>query len=328
VSRGLILLIPFAAIVATFLALDPFHLLREAPSPLVRGALMNDRVFQARWLDRHRGAYDAFILGSSRSKAFRTDDWSRYLPDAVRPFHMGINDETVYGIARKVQFLDRAGFSLRYVLLSLDARILGRFKNPEPHVFREHPLVSGEAPTAFYQRFFLAFLDPRFLRAYTQWRATGTAPPGSEAYLWTEKFGYVAETGDHLYTSLEEELAAGEDAYYARRSHVLRRGDPVASNRVITTESRRLLGEMAAVLLRHRAETRVVVTPNFDRAALHPEDRQGLQTVFGRARVWDFSGSNEMTGDVRNYYEERHFRPHVARAMLARVYGEPDRPGH
>jgi hypothetical protein len=286
---------------------------------------MNDRVFQARWLDRHRGAYDAFILGSSRSKAFHTDAWRRYLPPGARPFHMGVNDETVYGISRKVQFLDRAGFPLHYALVLLDARILGRFKNPEPHVFREHPLVSGEAPAAFYQRFFLAFLDPRFLRAYTQWRARGTAPPGSEAYLWTEDFGYVAETADHHYTSFENELAADEDAYYERRSRVLRRGDPVTARPVITPESRRLLGDMAAVLLRHRAQARVIVTPNFDRASLNPEDRDALRTLFGRARVWDFSGTNEMTSDVRNYYEERHFRPHVAKAILASVYGAANR---
>jgi hypothetical protein len=320
VVRALILLGPFVFLCTAFLLLDPFHLVWAVDDPLVQGALMNDRVFQARWLDRHRGEYDAFIVGSSRSKAFQTADWTPYLDGPVRPFHLGVNDETVYGLARRLQFLERARFDIRHVFVSVDARLLGRPRNPEPHIFREHPLVSGEPTPVFYKRFFLAFLDPGFLRAYSHWRLHGEALADTEMYLWTEAFEYRPVTGDHVYASFERELAAGEDAYYARRAKTFARVPARPGGPILSQEGRRLLEEAAGVLNRARSDVRVVVTPNYDQLPLDPADRQALEEAFGPERVWDFSGANAITADMRNYYEQRHFRPHVARDILARVY--------
>jgi hypothetical protein len=45
-----------------------------------------------------------------------------------------------------------------------------------------------------------------------------------------------------------------------------------------------------------------------------------LSGIFGTERVFDFSGVNEFTTDFRNYYEESHYRPQVAREILKRIY--------
>lgn len=284
---------------------------------------MNDRLFQAHWLLAHRGAYDAFILGSSRSKMFSTRTWTRHLPRGARPFHMGVNDESLYGIDAKIAFLEREGFATRWILLALDHRILSRTSNPEPHIFREAPVVSGEHALQFYKRFVIAFLDPRFLHAWAVWWATGQAPPGSETLLWTSDVEYVRPTGDHVYAGMEAELARDPSGYYARRAEVFRRPRRSPAVPVVGDEARPLLARVAAAFGQRRTDVRVVVTPNFDQVPLHAADLRSLQDAFGRDRVWDFSGVNELTRDIRNYYEERHFRPEVAAWVLDRVYGEP-----
>lgn len=320
-KRGSLLLAPLAAILLVFVTWDPFHLFWSVDSPLVKGALMNDRLFQARWLLEHHERYDAFVVGSSRSKAFRTSAWARYLPKGSTPFHMGVNDESLFGVARKLTFLQREGYALRHVLLVVDARILERPINPWPHIFREYPAVSGEARAEYYKRYLVALLDPRFLYAYGVWRTTGVSLDRTR--IWTEDFEYVRNTGDHIYAALDKERASDPSGYYERRASIFERPGPRLGRPVLAPEGRRLLAEIAALLRRQQTDLRVVVTPNFDQVSLAPEDLAALRTLFGADRVWDFSGMNRFTTDIHNYYEERHFVPSVADDILATLYKEP-----
>ena len=305
-------------ILLVFVIWDPFHLLWPVDSPLVKGALMNDRLFQTRWLLERRGRYDAFIAGSSRSKAFRTTAWATYLPADAHPFHLGVNDESLFGMAGKLAFIEREGYALRHVLLIVDRRILERAANPAPHIFREHPAVSGEAPGAYYKRYFVAFLDPRFLYAYGVWRTTGRSVDRTR--MWVEDFEYLRDTGDHIYTAMESERTSDPRGYYERRAAIFQRPAARQGEPVVGLEAQRLLREIAALLRRQRSELRVVVTPNFDQVPLAGEDLIALQTIFGADRVWDFSGVNKFTSDIHNYYEERHFIPSVANEILATIY--------
>jgi hypothetical protein len=207
------------------------------------------------------------------------------------------------------------------VLLVVDRRILQRVTNPSPHIFREHPAISGEARGEYYKRYLVAFLDPRFLYSYGVWRITGTS--ADKTRIWVEDFEYVRETGDHLYSALDRERAADPTGYYTRRAGVFQRQGPGQGRPVVGAEGRRLLEQIAALLQRQRSDLRVVVTPNFDQVPLAPEDLAALHAAFGAARVRNFSGVNAFTSDIHNYYEERHFVPSVANEILADVYREP-----
>lgn len=311
---------PLAALLLVFTTWDPFHLFWPVESPLVKGALMNDRLFQARWLLAHPYTYDAFIIGSSRSKAFRTSAWARYLPTGVHPFHLGVNDESLYGVAGKLTFLERAGYSLRNVLLVVDARILERTVNPSPHIFREYPAVSGEPIGEYLKRYLVALLDPRFLYAYGVWRTTGRSVDRTR--IWVEDFEYDQTTGDHVYAALDSERSIDPTEYYRKRAAVFKRVPPHPGRPVLGTDGRRLLEEIANLFRRQGSEVRVVVSPNFDQVSLAHEDLASLRRYFGEHRVWDFSGVNAFTAEVHNYYEERHFVPAVANEILATIYKE------
>lgn len=47
-----------------------------------------------------------------------------------------------------------------------------------------------------------------------------------------------------------------------------------------------------------------------------------LQTLFGKEKVYDYSGINELTDPIGNFYESSHYRPHVARQIMQEVYAE------
>ena len=71
-------------------------------------------------LARYRSeAYDSFILGSSRSFAYRCEDWSRYIPSA-KCFHYSAASENLRGISHKVALLDSLDVPLRNLLIVVD----------------------------------------------------------------------------------------------------------------------------------------------------------------------------------------------------------------
>ena len=64
----------------------------------------------------------------------------------------------------------------------------------------------------------------------------------------------------------------------------------------------------------------VVVAPLYQQQPISPQDRQALEQIFGVDSLFDFSGRNELTDDVRGYYEDSHFRPMVARQVMKRAF--------
>jgi hypothetical protein len=47
---------------------------------------------------------------------------------------------------------------------------------------------------------------------------------------------------------------------------------------------------------------------------------QLLQTIFGANTIYDYSGINNYTNKVENYYETSHYRPHVGEAIMSEIY--------
>jgi len=317
--RSLVLLSPLLLLVSVFIVMDPLRVIRRYDSPLLTGPLINDRVFQRRWLEDKPFPYDGFIMGSSRSKAFLTDSWKPHVP-VSHPFHMGVNDETLFGILHKLAYLDRKGYEMRSCLLVLDHRILSRTENPETHLFREDYRYSREAATQFYKYFFMAWLKPGFLKAYWQWKIRGAM---DDHYMFAANFGYDRETGDHYYTMYEEQLRESEDAFYEKYRDVFYdRGDmkTYVPQKVITEKGRYHLTMIYLLLQKKKCPVKVVIAPWYDQVPLHPDDIALLEKTFGKKNVYDYSGVNPITENIRNYYEHKHFRPFVADSILNRIY--------
>jgi hypothetical protein len=317
--KSLLLLLPLMIIMGYFVFADPMRCFREYRSPLLKGVTINDRIFQARWLEKHAVNYNAFILGSSRSKSFHTRDWAQHL-DSATIFHMGVNDESLYGIMKKLEFLEHSHYRLKYVLLVMDHRILSRPENPEPHTFREYPAVSGETYAAFYQRFLYAFLRPAFLDAYFYRMKHLKGDPN---YCFEVDFRYDSLTGDHFYDEYEDRLKGREEEFYQEQQKVFYDRSYVSTyhpEAVIGEASETELKTIQDVLQRNHTQYKLVITPNYDQKKLHSDDLKKICDIFGSANVYDFSGVNKFTCDIHNYYEERHFRPFIARQIMDSIY--------
>ena len=322
--KGLLLTFPFLLLLGYFLIEDPMKVVYPTESPLEKGVLINDRLYQYRWLYSKPYPYNAFIFGSSRSKAFHTDVWSRYLKNAV-PFHMGVNDETLLGLSKKIKALPEMGYKVDYALLTLDYRLLSLIREHSGHIMLEHYKVSGTSTLEYYKAFFTAFLKPDFLRAYYLWETQGFADQSLNNYIFTEDFAYDKKTGDHRYFGFEEELKKDSLSYYRNRTNRFYQRNQEKQNeapQIIGEEQKKLLLDILSSFKKLQTRYKIIITPNYDQLKFNKKDFLWLSENFGQRNVFDFSGINEMTKDVGNYYEERHFKPYIANKIIDNVYTE------
>ncbi len=316
-KRLFILLLPLFIIVFIFLSLDPMRVVKNYESPLLKGPLINDRVFQARWLEKHKLNYNSYIFGSSRSKAFHTKDWKKYIEKNAIPFHMGVNDETIYGIEKKIKFLLKKNYEINNVLLILDHRVLSRSKPMETHLFRDPPQYTGETFMSFYKRFVIAFLNPSFLKSFYKYKTSGEI---NGRMMMNLDFKYNNKTADCYYLEYETQLKKNEDAFYEKYNTVFyerKQSKPVA---IIDKQSLQILQSIGKILNSLNVNYKVVINPWYDQKKLDTADLNVLTSIFKKENVFDYSGVNDITNNKRNYYESKHFRPFVGKQILKEIY--------
>lgn len=284
---------------------------------------MNDRLFLGRHLAEHASDYDGFILGSSRSKAFKTYDWKNYNLQTKSPFHLGVNDETLFGLYSKLDFLSSQGIENPEILILLDHRLLSLDRDHSAHIFREYWKFTDETLTQYYQRFVVAFLNPEFISRYLSYQLGNYQPSEHDEYFWDPGFCYVKESGDIDYCRMDSLIASDSAGYYNEyrsgtfydRSYA----ESYQPKPVISESGLEILSNIKDLVLEMNANCKVVLTPNYDQVPLHQNDVQSLEEIF-EMEILNLSGSNEITSEVGNFYEERHFKPYVARQIMNELY--------
>lgn len=317
-----ILTLPLQLIMGYFIFADPMKLFFNNENPVSKGVLMNDRFYQIEYLQSKPKTYNSFIFGSSRSKAFKTNYWKKHLTKHAIPYHMGVNDESLYGIVQKLRYLDQNGYRINNVFIQMDPRLLSQLKNSEAHVFRDHYLVSGETKTAFYQRFFTAFLNLNFLTNYIHFKRTGEIQNKNQnVFLWDPGFIFTPSTGDIFYKRSDIQIKQDSLGYYDKLAlHKRKRKENIAP-KLLNNEAKQMLIEMQHIFKKNNTHYCIIISPNFDLTLLDPSDKKYLQQLFG-VNFYDFSGKNQFTQTLGNYYEEKHFRPRVASHIIDSIYGE------
>jgi hypothetical protein len=304
-----------------FIGLDPMKVFHHYDSPVTRGVLMNDRLFKCRFLNSTEQEYDSFIFGSSRSNAFKTHNWANHI-HSNNIYHLGVNDESIFGLYGKLFYLDKHGFKIKNALIILDHRLLSLTKNHSAHIFREPPIISGESKIEFYKRFFFAFINPKFLYNYSEYIFTGKINKASKV-LWDPGFIFNYYTGDIFYKQMDCLIELDSVKYYEDKTQVFYKRDYTdnyAPKIVISEKAEQTLVKIEEIFNKQNTNYRVIITPNYDQKKLHNDDFLLLQNIFGKGNVYDYSGVNNITNEIGNYYEERHFKPYIANRLLKDVY--------
>lgn len=311
-----LLSLPFGLWLLVYLITDPFWVLRAHPqSRGLAAAHSRDYLSTESLLRQYRQqGYDSFILGNSRTLGFRSQDWSEFLPTGSVVFSYGSYSDSLYGIAHKLELIDRLGLSIHNLLLVFDyTSVVGVEDSPAPFL-RKHPLVSGTDRWGYQLKMAQTFFT---LESFHSLRLNlGGGDSGVH---------YDDVHGDIVMHGYEKMLAEDEDGFYRSHGAQLQGQTEIAWGPVVSQpEQFRLLESMRRLLDKHRTSYKVVLVPSLPPVRLHPQDVDHLRRIFGADQVFDYTPADDLTRDPHNWYDPMHFRPQLGRRMLREVYRRPD----
>ena len=320
----ILILLPLIVMLAVYLAFDPFEVVFRYKTHY------NDPRMPYNWdynqvetlvNDYSSRRYDSFIFGSSRSMAFLTKDWLPYIT-LSRPFHFAAANESIYGVHRKMLFLSKEKMPIRNALVVLDSQLLSQVNNSSGFLYLKHPKLSGESSLTFHLTFFRSFIEVPFLIGYLDYKLTGKVRP-----LFKDKFNegvsYDRITGDKFLPEKEKAIEETPEAYYNKLRSVFYPRDfskQEYSQEVLGSIQVGYLRDIRKVFDENRTDYRIIISPNYDLKRLSPVDIKEIHEIFGRDRVYDYSGINRFTRDMHNYYENSHFRTRVGKEILREIY--------
>jgi hypothetical protein len=280
------------------------------------------RMLQKNYVEKQ---YDSFIFGSSRSFPFLCGDWLTHIPGA-RPFHYPAASENIYGIAKKLSYLDAHGVRIRHALLEVSTGLAGAV----PRYDATHRLpydLTGETWLDFQSGILKAYFTDFYFLKYLDYKVTGSVNNYTRDVLGIQR-GTVhidPATNDFYFAAFDRELAESPDGYYKKHAADFppREGNaPQCAEAVIHDAQRAVLRQIQEILQKQKTDYRILIAPDYRQVCLNHDDRRALDAIFGGRNVFDFTGVNEFTSDKTNFYDVGHLRPEVARRILAIMYGD------
>jgi hypothetical protein len=321
---ALIGIIPILALFSSYLYFDPFKVLRPYNNYSYPYVIPNrDYISTTMFINNHKkNNYNSFVLGSSRTLAFRPNSWHKYLSDNDSPFMFDASSESIYGIYTKLKYLDSTNIEIKNALIILcrDASFSYE-ENQKGHLFIKDPATSGENNLAFQYEFFKAYYNILFLFNFYSYKILGTYKPFMSGYIENRKITYDTLTNEINIIDQETEILQDPSEYYKRRKQLFydRIGEKTDSIQRITKKHKFMLREIKRILHENKTCYKIVISPLYEQIKINPSDLSFLKKEFGN-NLYDFSGKNSFTDNKINYYETSHFRPSVGDSIFKMIY--------
>jgi hypothetical protein len=314
-----------------YIILDPFKVVRKYSyyyiSDEITGVSLNRGYVSTSVFDNQNKEYkyNSFIFGNSRSIFYEIDDWKQYLQENCSCFHFDASGESLYGIYKKIQYLFKRKVPLVNALIILDYDTLVQIRSNKGHLFIIAPQLEENKNLAqFHQISFNAFLNPYFIFAYLDYTFSKKVKTymKKNSFLDDRPLHYNAKTNEISYPYFEKLIAEGR--YYTPdrmkvftpRQFIGQQYSPIA----IEDQQKIMLSDIKTIFQNQNTHYRIIINPLYDQLKLNVQDLIYLENLFGKENVFDFSGINEITNDYTNYYENSHYRPHIAYNIMQKIY--------
>lgn len=318
---------PVLILLATYIHFDPFRIIKKY-SNYQEGCfvgLNRDFVSTEVYLNNiNKYHYNAFIFGNSRSMAFLCSDWKQYTGNSAA-FHYDASSETLRALTDKIKYIDSTNEKLDYALLIFDRHLLALSDYLEGEMYNPHPEISNTSWYSFHTYYFKSYLSEFYFFKYIDYYFTRNYKPYMKGVIETRPIEYNPVTNDFYLKVYDEALEKDPQKYIKEHAEFYPARDTVntkISNAVIGNKQIAFLNEIQKVFAKQKTNYKIIISPPYDQEYFNKSDLKKLQSVFGKENVYDFSGKNEYTRNIENYYESFHYRPKVARDIMKKIYTE------
>lgn len=319
----LFIFVPVFCLTASYLYFDPFKVVKEYKNYSYLTSINKDFLSTEMYLkNKDRYKYNSFIFGSSRTMAYHPEHWKAHLAAGSSPYVFDAAAESIYGIYKKLIYLDSTDVEIKNVLIIIcnDFTFLSD-KDSKAYLFIKHPLISGNGKVNFHSTFVKSYLNPNFFISFYFHKIFGKTYGFMKDYVDSKPVVYDSITNKVSFPTIERELRESPDNYYESRASIFykQKGETIDLNNKINENQKMMLKKIATILQKHHTNYRVVISPLYNQIKFSVKDFAILKETFG-SNLYDFSGFNSFTKVQRNYYEISHYKENVGDSILNIIY--------
>lgn len=314
---------PVLLLVISYFAFDPFHVLKaynSYPDNYLESYNRNRIGTQIFLNNNKEQAYKSFIFGSSRSSVFYTKNWAKYIDDKT-PFHFDASNEVISGIYGKIKFIEMEGNDIKNALLVFDGETFNYSVDTANSIIHIQDYEwSGQDQFSFQLIFFKAFFKEMYFLKYFDKLIFKIYKPYMYGAFENKHMLYTSINNDFIFQGYIDQLREDSAAYYSRDLFYPRSLEEQTQEPAIQAYQINYLKEIKAIFDKHKTNYKIVFGPNYDQKKVNPVDLSIVKSIFGSYSVYDFTGQNELTTPLSNYYEIYHYKPVVANEIMDEIY--------
>jgi hypothetical protein len=298
-------------------AVDPFYIFK---TPFFKVQYhINDRYAKIEFLEKSKGRFDSYIMGSSRLLFTSPATIEKYLPTA-KFYNLATVLATIYEHLLHVKFLIKNGYPVKNLYIGLDYDISRAVTvyDDENFVLKLHPDVSNESRILFYWSY-LSVIPKADIRR--KLRANFRKKSSQKV-----KFDWNSISNDVMVAKREfrEGPILSENSDQEMMARKRRLKAKIARERSLE-ENLEALRELVALCKQHHINLFLYITP-YRKVLLESFAPQNyitfLKELSNITPYWDFSGYNSVTMDPKNYVDQSHYNALVSRWIAARIFND------
>lgn len=258
----------------------------------------------------------SFILGNSRSIAITCTDWKQYLQSSEIPFHFDGSKENIFQIRKKLEFLVKNGYPVKNIIAVVDFETLNNFSD-SGHIYQLHHEVSGDK-LSFHLNEIKPFFNLKYILSLGYYSLTKKYNKFMRGYIVKDKLFSKGSYNDLFFLN-ELEIKRDSVQYYERSDakkmfkvkHYSKLQQPEKLNKELTI-IRNLVDQ-------NEINFKFLIVSPYYLNELGLDYRNLVNRIFNHNEVYDFS-SLEYKYHKGNYHEASHFRRHVGKYFLKKMY--------
>lgn len=315
---------PLIILALSYFVFDPFHVLRNYDSypDNYLEAYNRNRISTQIFINNNpKYKFKSFIFGSSRSSVFFTEDWGKYINDP-NSYHFDASNECISGIANKLKFIDSNKNKIENALLILDGETFNYAVDTSSSIIHIQDYKwSGQSKFEYNLLFFKAFFKDLFFIKYFDIKLFNKYRPYMYGVFSKMHMIYTPVNNNFIFKEYNDALAKDSLGYYSqdlfyKRDTLANLSEPQS----IKPYQHKFLKEIKEIFLKNNTKVKIVISPNYNLKKFNKTDLETLESYFGAQNIYDFSGKNELSLPLSNFYEIYHYKPLVARKILEDIY--------
>ena len=275
---------------------------------------------------REKENFNSFIFGSSRSQAYKCKNWINYLDKNAKAFHFDASGEGIWGISKKIEYIDEIGDTIKNALIVIDRTVLRTTYPRDGHLSISMPCVSKSSEFQYYYTFLKASLNPKFLFANMDYSLFKTYRGYMGYLIRRNKYDHhVDKINCDIWYGYDKEIESDSLGYYTKlikEGIFYKRPKINSSECIVTPKEKNQLLVIKNILEKHNTKYKIIISPVYDQVPMEKEQIELLEQLFGKENIYNFSGKNRFTESIYNFYETSHYRPHVANEIMKIIYQE------